>query len=60
VYVEENRSNSAAVANGIAALLLYLRDRTGHVPHAYLNSTEGNPILFMIRYMLSGYGMSRQ
>ena len=46
------RAESAAVANGIAALLLYLRDRTGHVPHAYFSWTEGN----MIRYVLSGYG----
>jgi hypothetical protein len=59
VYVEENRSNSAAVANGIAALLLYLRDRTGHVPHAYLNRTGGNPRLYMIRSILSGYGGCR-
>jgi hypothetical protein len=39
------RAESAAVASGIAALLLYLRDRTGHVPHAYFSWTEGNPIL---------------
>jgi hypothetical protein len=50
------RAESAAVANGIAALLLYLRDRTGQVPHAYFNWTEGNPVLYMIRYVLSGYG----
>jgi hypothetical protein len=50
------RAESAAVANGIAALLLYLRDRTGHVPHAYFSWTEGNPVLYMIRYVLSGYG----
>ena len=50
------RAESAAVANGIAAFLLYLRDRTGQVPHAYFNWTEGNPVLYMIRYVLSGYG----
>jgi hypothetical protein len=50
------RAESAAVANGIAALLLYLRDRTGHVPHAYFSWTEGNPVLYMIRYVLSGHG----
>ena len=50
------RAESAAVANGIAALLLYLRDQTGQVPHAYYNWTEGNPVLYMIRYVLSGYG----
>jgi len=50
------RAESAAVANGIAAFLLYLRDRTGQVPHAYFNWSEGNPVLYMIRYVLSGYG----
>jgi hypothetical protein len=50
------RAKSAAVANSIAAFLLYLRDRTGHVPHAYFNWSEGNPVLYMIRYVLSGYG----
>ena len=49
-------AESAAVANGIAAFLLYLRDRTGQVPHAYFNWSEGNPVLYMIRYVLSGYG----
>ena len=50
------RAESAAVANGIAAFLLYLRDRTGQVPHAYFYWSEGNPVLYMIRYVLSGYG----
>jgi hypothetical protein len=50
------RAESAAVANGIAAFLLYLRDRTGQVPNAYFNWSEGNPVLYMIRYVLSGYG----
>src|ERR1043166_5206530 len=27
-----------------------------HVPHAYFSWTEGNPVLYMIRYVLSGYG----
>src|ERR1700746_3995890 len=37
------RRESAAVANGIAALLLHLRDRTGQVSHAYFSWTECNP-----------------
>jgi hypothetical protein len=50
------RAESAAVANGIAAFLLYLRDQTGKVPHAYFNWSEGNPVLYLIRYVLSGHG----
>jgi hypothetical protein len=46
----------SASGDGIAALLLYLRDRTGHVPPAYFSWTEGNPVLYMIRYVLSGHG----
>jgi hypothetical protein len=26
------------------------------VPHAYFSWTEGNPVLYMIRYVLSGHG----
>jgi hypothetical protein len=36
--------------------LISVRDRTGQVPHAYFNWTEGDPVLHMIRYVLSGYG----
>ena len=50
------RGSSAAVPNAIAALLLYLRDRTGQVPQAYFHWGERNPFLYMIRYVLSGQG----
>jgi hypothetical protein len=50
------RGESAAVANAIAAFLLYLRDDKGKVPHAYFNWTEGNPLLYLIHYILSGEG----
>jgi hypothetical protein len=50
------RGESAAVANAIAAFLLYLRDDKGKVPHAYFNWTEGNPLLYLIHYVLSGEG----
>jgi hypothetical protein len=50
------RGESAAVANAIAAFLLYLRDDKGKIPHAYFNWTEGNPLLYLIHYVLSGEG----
>jgi len=37
-------------------LLLYLRDRTGKIPHAYFGWTEGNPLLYLLRFILFGEG----
>ena len=50
------RAESAAVPNAIAAFLLHLRDQTNKIPHAYFNWSEGNPLLYLIRYGLSGQG----
>ncbi|GAB1544034.1 APC family permease [Scytonema sp. NUACC21] len=50
------RAESAAVPNGIAAILLYLRDRTGKIPHAYFGWAEGNPIKYLLRFILFGEG----
>jgi len=50
------RGESAAVANAIAGFLLYVRDDKEKVPHAYFNWTEGNPLLYLIHYVLSGEG----
>ncbi|MDX1934838.1 MAG: hypothetical protein SFU56_19745 [Capsulimonadales bacterium] len=50
------RAQGVAVPNAIAALLLFLRDRTGRRPHAYFNWTEGNPFLFLVKYLLLGQG----
>ncbi|MGW6504199.1 amino acid transporter [Nonomuraea angiospora] len=47
---------SSAVPNTLAALLLYLRDRTGGVPHIYFHWTEGNPVVSMLRYLVFGGG----
>ena len=50
------RVEGATVPNAIAALLLHLRDVTGKRPHAYFNWSEGNPVVFMLRYLLFGEG----
>ncbi|HEY9633116.1 MAG TPA: hypothetical protein V6D14_06910 [Coleofasciculaceae cyanobacterium] len=50
------RAESAAVPNAIAALLLYLRDETGKIPHAYFGWAEGNPIKYLMRFILFGEG----
>jgi hypothetical protein len=50
------RTHAPAVPNAIAALLLYLRDETGKIPHVYFGWSEGNPIQYLIRYLLFGEG----
>jgi len=50
------RTTAPAVPNAIAALLLNLRDTTGKIPHVYFGWSEGNPIMYLIRYILFGEG----
>jgi len=50
------RTHAAAVPNAIAALLMHLRDMTGKIPHVYFGWSEGNPIHYLIRYILFGEG----
>lgn len=50
------RVYSPVVPNAIAAILLYLRDATRQVPHAYFSWSQGNPLTFMVRYIALGEG----
>lgn len=45
-----------AVPNAIAALLLSLRELKGIPPHAYFGWREGNPVLFLLAYLVFGQG----
>jgi len=47
---------SAAIPNAIAALLLYIRDRTSQIPHVYFGWTEGNPITYLLKFLAFGEG----
>jgi hypothetical protein len=50
------RCTSPAIPNAIAALLLYCRDETGRIPHAYFGWTEGNPIAYLLKFLAFGEG----
>lgn len=49
-------ASSPAVANAIAAMLLYLEKRTGQVPHVYFRWTETGPLANLMRFFFSGEG----
>ena len=50
------RCVSPAIPNAIAALLLYCRDETETIPHAYFGWTEGNPIAYLLKFLAFGEG----
>ena len=50
------RCASPAIPNAIAALLLFIRDETRKIPHAYFGWTEGNPIAYLLKFLAFGEG----
>ena len=50
------RCKSPAIPNTIAALLLHVRDRTNKIPHVYFGWTEGNPVLYLLKFLAFGEG----
>jgi hypothetical protein len=52
------RAKGAAVPNTIAAILLDIRNHneSGRYPHAYFGWVEGNPIQYLMRFLLFGEG----
>ena len=50
------RAEASTVPNAIAAFLLDLRDRTQKIPHAYFAWTEGNPLVYILKYIFFGEG----
>ena len=50
------RCQSPAIPNAIAALLLHIRNTTGHLPHVYFGWTEGNPITYVLKFLAFGEG----
>ena len=50
------RAKSPAIPNAIAALLIYIRDQTGKIPHVYFGWTEGNPLSYVLKFLALGEG----
>jgi hypothetical protein len=50
------RAESSTVPNAIAAFLLHLRDTAGKETHCHFDWTQGNPLGYLLRYLLLGEG----
>jgi hypothetical protein len=50
------RTESPAIPNAIAAILIQIGRITGKLPHAYFGWTEGNPIGYVFRFLFLGEG----
>jgi hypothetical protein len=50
------RTQSPAVPNALAAIMLRIRDETGKPPHLHFQWSEGNPLAHLVRFILLGQG----
>ncbi|MCL6527860.1 MAG: amino acid transporter [Thermaceae bacterium] len=50
------RMQSPSVPNAIAAVLLYIRDHTGKIPHIYFEWGERSPIQAALQFLILGEG----
>ncbi len=50
------RTKSPAVPNAIAAFMLHVRNQTGQIPHVYFGWTEGNPLVYVLKFIFFGEG----
>ena len=49
-------AKSPVIGNAFAALLIFLEQQTGQVPHAYFGWKEGNPVGNLLQFLLLGEG----
>ncbi|RYX80536.1 amino acid transporter [bacterium] len=51
------RIDATTIPNALAALMLHIRDtHNGKIPHIYFSWTEGNPLIYVLKYLAFGEG----